>query len=86
MFQVVPLHTPANPPETYAPIAAEQGSISPLATGLVGLGVGALAGAGYIASRKFSKMSGDESVPGSGPEGGHVTPEAGADKGPEASA
>jgi hydrogenase small subunit len=66
MFQVVQIHTPANPPETYAPINAPQGGISPLATGLVGLAVGALAGAGYVASRKFSKVPADESVPGFG--------------------
>ncbi len=76
MFKVVQIHTRATPPETYPPINAPQGTISPLATGLVGLGAGALAGAGYVASRKFSTKPCDESVPGSnppadqGPEGG----------------
>src|SRR5271157_856396 len=67
MFKVVQLHTPANPPDTYAPINAPQGTISPLATGLAGLAVGALAGAGYVASRMFSTKRGDESIPGSEP-------------------
>lgn len=75
MFQVVPLHTPARPPETYAPISAPQGTVSPLATGLVGVGIGAALGAGYVASRKFSNTPRDESVPGSDPAGGSGTPE-----------
>jgi hydrogenase small subunit len=65
MFQVVQIHTLAAPPETYPSISAPQGIASPLATGLVGLAVGALAGAGYIASRKFSNVKNDENVPGS---------------------
>jgi hydrogenase small subunit len=65
MFQVVQIHTAATPPETYAPINAPHGIISPLATGLVGLAAGALAGAGYVASRKFSTARGDQNVPGS---------------------
>jgi hydrogenase small subunit len=72
MFQVVQIHTIAAPPETYAPIFSSQGKISPMATGLVGLAAGALAGAGYVASRKFSNIRHDESVPGvkhtNGPE------------------
>ncbi len=39
--------------DTYAPIRAPQGSVSPIATGLAGAVVGALAGAGYVASRKL---------------------------------
>jgi len=65
MFKVVQIHTLAAPPSTYAPINAPQGIISPLATGVVGLAAGALAGAGYIASRKFSTVKDDESTPGS---------------------
>ena len=65
MFQVVQIHTPATPPDTYAPIIAPQGSISPLATGVAGLAAGALLGAGYVASRKFSTVKGDEHIPGS---------------------
>jgi hydrogenase small subunit len=67
MFEVVKLHTIAAPPTSYAPITTTKGIISPLATGLAGIGVGALVGAGYVASRKFSKTEDDESVPGSRP-------------------
>jgi len=69
MFKVVQIHTLAAPPSTYAPINAPQGIISPLATGAVGLAVGALAGAGYAASRKFSTVKDDESTPGSAATG-----------------
>jgi hydrogenase small subunit len=61
------LHTLAAPPTSFAPITTTHGSLSPLATGLVGLGVGALAGAGYVASRKFSKEQGYDGPPGSTP-------------------
>jgi len=36
-----------------------------MATGLLGLAAGAVAGAGYVASRQFSKVAGDERAPGS---------------------
>src|SRR5271166_6312663 len=87
MFKVVQIHTRATPPETYPPINAPQGIISPLATGLVGLGAGALAGAGYVASRKFSTKQDDDSVPGAGPPSPPETPEgsAGTGTGPKAS-
>ena len=65
MFERIQIHTGLNPPAAYAPIHAPQGIISPIATGLVGLAAGALAGAGYVASRKFSKVPDDESIPGS---------------------
>ena len=65
MFQVVQIHTPATPPDTYAPIITPQGTISPFATGVAGLAAGALLGAGYAASRKFSTVRADENVPGS---------------------
>jgi len=65
MFKVIQIHTRATPPETYPPITAPQGIVSPLATGLAGLGAGALLGAGYVASRKFSTVQDDDSVPGS---------------------
>jgi hydrogenase small subunit len=77
MFKVIPLHTVATPPETYAPISAPQGTISPVATGLAGLAAGALLGAGYVASRKFSRTPGDESAPGAGPDAAPATPEPG---------
>ncbi len=63
MFQVVQIHTRANPPDTYAPINASQGIVSPLATGLVGIAAGALLGAGFVASRKFSNVRGGQSLP-----------------------
>ena len=54
----VPLHDtvePVNPtpPGTYPPVRADRGAISPVATGLAGLAVGALVGAGFVASRKL---------------------------------
>jgi hydrogenase small subunit len=67
MFKVVQLHTIAAPPTSFAPISITQSTISPLATGLTGLGVGALAVGGYVASRKFSRVQHDESPPGSKP-------------------
>jgi len=71
MFKVVPIHTFASPPETYAPISAPQGTMSPIAAGLVGAAAGGLAGAGFVAARKFSKAQDDENVPGSDlPSGG----------------
>jgi len=82
MFKVIQIHTRATPPETYPPINAPQGIISPLATGLVGLGAGALAGAGYVASRKFSTKPLDESVPGSNPPANEET-EGGSEKTPK---
>jgi len=85
MFQVVQIHTIAAPPETYAPIYSPQGKISPIATGLVGLAAGALAGAGFVASRKFSSIRDDESVPGITPshglEGSQHKPDPGPDAG-----
>lgn len=70
MFQVVPIHSIVQPPTAYAPITTTYGSISPLATGLVGLGIGAMAGAGYVASRKFSTDVADDSAPGDKPSHG----------------
>jgi len=55
----IPLHTTVDierptPPDTYPPIHAPQGRISPIATGVAGLVVGGLAGAGYVGSKKLS--------------------------------
>jgi len=85
MFKVIQIHTLAAPPSTYAPIIAPQGKVSPIATGLVGLAAGALAGAGYVASRKFSTAEADQSVPGSGPPGDGGKTEGGSKAGPKAS-
>ena len=55
------------PPDTYAPIAARQGKVSPIATGVAGLVGGALIGAGYVASRKLGEGA-PESPEGPGKE------------------
>ncbi|HEX7408123.1 MAG TPA: hydrogenase small subunit [Candidatus Binatia bacterium] len=60
MFQTIPIHD-AKPPDTYAPITAPQGGISPVATAVAGLIGGALLGAGYMASRKLGPPSDAES-------------------------
>jgi hydrogenase small subunit len=65
MFEVVKLHTIAAPPTSYAPITVTRGTVSPLATGMVGLAAGVLATAGFVASRQFSRKQDDESAPGS---------------------
>lgn len=48
------------PPDTYAPIHTQQGVVSPIATGLVGLVGGALVGAGVMASRKLGEAPPDQ--------------------------
>jgi hydrogenase small subunit len=63
LFQVIPIHD-AKPPEVYAPIESPQGAWSAAAAGAVGVVAGALLGAGYVASRKFSTVPDDASVPG----------------------
>jgi hydrogenase small subunit len=45
------------PAGVYPPIASERGTISPLATGVAGLLVGAAVGGGYMASKKLSEES-----------------------------
>jgi hydrogenase small subunit len=54
----MPIHQTVNvtgvtPPSTYPPVAAEDKRISPLATGVAGVVAGAVAGAGYVASKKL---------------------------------
>lgn len=51
-FQTIEIKRPM-PPDTYPPIAQPQGVVSPVATGLAGLVVGGLLGAGLIASKKL---------------------------------
>jgi hypothetical protein len=46
------------PPDTYPPIRAAQGKVTPMATGVAGVVGGALLGAGYVASRKL--FNGDQ--------------------------
>jgi hydrogenase small subunit len=55
LFDTVEIKRPL-PPDTYPPIIAEHAGVSPLATGLGGLVVGAIVGAGVIASRKLSTV------------------------------
>jgi hydrogenase small subunit len=62
MFQTIPIHD-AKPPDTYAPITAPQGGVSPVATAVAGLIGGALIGGGYMASRKLGPPSDAETGP-----------------------
>ena len=70
----IPIHTTVDierptPPDTYPPIKAEQGSkVSAVATGLAGLAVGALAGGGWMASKKLGAGD-DEPKPSAKKEG-----------------
>lgn len=59
MFDLVQIHH-AKPPANYPPIQAAQGSIDPIATGLVGLAAGAVVGATYVAARRFPTASWSE--------------------------
>lgn len=61
----VPMHQTSEvqhltPPDTYPPIKAEQGTVGAVAAGLAGLVGGALAGAGYMASKKLDGAPGDD--------------------------
>ncbi len=56
MHQTIEIERPT-PPDTYPPIHAEQGEVSPIATGVAGLIGGALLGAGYAVSRTLDKPS-----------------------------
>jgi hydrogenase small subunit len=62
LFDTAPILAPT-PPETYPRVDAGAGSIDPLATGLVGLGAGAVIGGAYVAAKRFSRKQDDESVP-----------------------
>jgi hydrogenase small subunit len=57
LHDTVPIDRPM-PPDTYPPIHARQGRVTPLATGVAGVVGGALLGAGYVASRKL--FNGDQ--------------------------
>jgi hydrogenase small subunit len=52
MHDTVSIERPT-PPDTYPEIAAKQGRVSPVATGVAGLVGGALIGAGYAVSKKL---------------------------------
>lgn len=64
LFQTVPI-TNATPPATYPSVTDSKGVASAAATGAAGLVGGILAGAGYVAARKFSGQPGDDSIPAS---------------------
>ena len=64
----VPMHTTVTidrpvPPDTYAPIHAPQGGISPIATGVAGVIGGALAGAGWALARSVDRDEGGGQTP-----------------------
>lgn len=70
IFQRSPVPAPA-PSAQYPKIRPETGTVDPLATGIVGAVVGAVLGAAAVASKRFSKVRGDDGVPGGdGPSGG----------------
>ncbi|HET9481645.1 MAG TPA: hydrogenase small subunit, partial [Candidatus Polarisedimenticolia bacterium] len=58
----IPIDRPT-PPDTYPPIAAPQGGISPLATGVAGLVGGALLAGGLMASRRMGEANRDPVTP-----------------------
>ncbi len=64
-WQTVPINDPT-PPATYPGVDTQhqKGYLTATATGIAGLAGGIIAGAGYVAARKFSNTPGDESVPG----------------------
>ena len=71
----VPLHTTVTidrpvPPDTYAPIHASQGRISPIATGVAGVIGGALAGAGWALARSVDRDEAGEKTPPAAPGSG----------------
>ena len=65
MLWRMPIHatveiTRPTPPDTYPPIRAEHGGVSPVATGIAGLVGGALIGAGVMAAKKLGEQPRDE--------------------------
>uniref|UniRef100_A0A832I573 Twin-arginine translocation signal domain-containing protein n=1 Tax=Eiseniibacteriota bacterium TaxID=2212470 RepID=A0A832I573_UNCEI len=57
LHQTVEIDRPT-PPDTYPSVDADSGRVSPIATGLAGLAAGALAGAGFMASKKLGDGDG----------------------------
>ncbi len=53
MFDTVPIKN-ATPPDFYPPVLHPKGSVDPVATGLLGLGVGAVGGAAWVAAQKLT--------------------------------
>jgi hydrogenase small subunit len=58
VHQTVDIIRPTGP-STYPPIVQPQGKVSPIATGVAGLVIGGLAGAGYVASKKLNTLPTD---------------------------
>jgi hydrogenase small subunit len=58
LHDTVDVERPANP-ATYPPIAAPEGRVGAVATGVAGLIGGALLGAGWAASKRFDRETGD---------------------------
>ncbi|MBP9147005.1 MAG: hydrogenase 2 small subunit, partial [Thermoanaerobaculia bacterium] len=54
LHDTVPIDRPT-PPDTYPPIHAEQGKVSPVATGVAGLVGGAVVGAAWMAAKKLGE-------------------------------
>jgi hydrogenase small subunit len=72
MHQTVPIDRPT-PPDTYPPIHAQQGGISPVATALAGVIGGAVLGAGYVASRRIDELD-EPTDPGPRPSTSDIGP------------
>lgn len=73
MFDLADIHH-FTPPTTYPATEMPTGRIDPVATGLVGLAAGAVAGGTYVASRRFSNSPLDAVVPGGGEDDDHEPP------------
>jgi hydrogenase small subunit len=65
MHSTVEIQRPT-PPDTYPPIHAEQGGVSPVAAGLAGLAAGALVGGGWMAAKKLGGGEEKETSPDKG--------------------
>jgi hydrogenase small subunit len=63
-FDTATIYRPT-PPDTYPPIKAAQGVVSPVATAVAGVVGGAILGAGYVASKKMAGPPNEEA--GTGP-------------------
>lgn len=68
-----PLHATVDiqrptPPDTYPPLHAEKGEVSPIATGVAGAVVGAVAAGAWMATRKLDENPGKPGTPGKGAE------------------
>lgn len=61
LHQTVEIYRPTGP-DTYPPIHAPQGGISPVATGVAGAVVGGLVAGGYVASKKLAAPAADDAA------------------------